>query len=74
MALSRHQWVGFDGAPTTQTFLAHTPLKNESIALGLSAINDRIGPLRQTSAYADFAYPHPHGHRYASGIRLEGVG
>ncbi|MCB9165242.1 MAG: type IX secretion system membrane protein PorP/SprF [Flavobacteriales bacterium] len=56
MALSRHQWVGFDGAPTTQTFLAHTPLKNESIALGLSAINDRIGPARQTSAYADFAY------------------
>ncbi len=56
MALSRHQWVGFDGAPATQTFLAHTPLRNESIALGLSAINDRIGPARQTSAYADFAY------------------
>jgi len=56
MALSRHQWVGFDGAPATQTFLAHTPLKNESIALGLTAINDRIGPSRQTSAYADFAY------------------
>lgn len=56
MALSRHQWVGFEGAPATQTFLAHTPLKKESIALGLSAINDRIGPARQTSAYADFAY------------------
>jgi len=56
MALSRHQWVGFEGAPTTQTFLAHTPLKNESIALGLSAINDRIGPSRQTAAFVDFAY------------------
>lgn len=56
MALSRHQWVGFEGAPATQTILAHTPLKNESIAIGLSAINDRIGPSRQTSAYADFAY------------------
>lgn len=56
MALSRHQWVGFEGAPTTQTFLAHTPLKLESLALGLSAINDRIGPARQTSAYMDLAY------------------
>lgn len=56
MALSRHQWVGFEGAPATQTFLAHTPLKNESMALGFTAINDRIGPSRQTSAYADIAY------------------
>ncbi|MBL7947290.1 MAG: type IX secretion system membrane protein PorP/SprF [Flavobacteriales bacterium] len=56
MALSRHQWVGFEGAPATQTFLAHTPLKNESLALGLSAINDRIGPSRQTAAFVDFAY------------------
>lgn len=56
MALSRHQWVGFDGAPATQTFLAHTPLKNESMAIGLSAMNDRIGPSRQTAAFVDFAY------------------
>lgn len=56
MALSRHQWVGFDGAPATQTFLAHTPLKNENMAIGLSAMNDRIGPSRQTAAFVDFAY------------------
>lgn len=56
MALSRHQWVGFDGAPATQTFLAHSPLKSENLALGFTAINDKIGAARQTSAYADFAY------------------
>ena len=56
MALSRHQWVGFDGAPATQTFLAHSPLKAENLALGFTAINDKIGAARQTSAYADFAY------------------
>lgn len=56
MALSRHQWVGFEGAPATQTVLAHSPLKAENLALGFSAINDRIGPSHQTSAYGDFAY------------------
>ncbi len=56
MALSRHQWVGFDGAPATQTFLAHSPLKVENLALGFTAINDKIGAAHQTSAYADFAY------------------
>jgi len=56
MALSRHQWVGFAGAPSTQTLLAHTPLKKESMALGLSVLNDRIGPTRQTGFYADYAY------------------
>jgi type IX secretion system PorP/SprF family membrane protein len=56
MALSRHQWVGFDGAPATQTFLAHSPLKKESMALGFTAVNDRIGPSRQTAFYGDYAY------------------
>ncbi len=56
MALSRHQWVGFEGAPATQTFTLHSPLRNQNLALGFSAINDRIGPARQTAAYADVAY------------------
>ncbi|MBK6370815.1 MAG: type IX secretion system membrane protein PorP/SprF [Flavobacteriales bacterium] len=56
MALSRHQWVGFEGAPATQTILAHSPLKAQNLALGFSAINDKIGPSHQTAAYADCAY------------------
>jgi type IX secretion system PorP/SprF family membrane protein len=56
MALSRHQWVGFDGAPATQTLALHTPLRNQNLALGFSAINDKAGPARQTGAYLDFAY------------------
>ncbi len=56
MALSRHQWVGFDGAPSTQTVLAHSPLPNENMAMGLSVLTDKVGPTRQTAAYADYAY------------------
>lgn len=56
MALSRHQWVGFTGAPATQTVLAHTPLPARSMAIGLSLLNDKVGPTRQTGGYVDFAY------------------
>ena len=56
MLLSRHQWVGFDGAPATQTLTLHTPLRNQALALGFSVINDKIGPSSQTGAYVDFAY------------------
>jgi type IX secretion system PorP/SprF family membrane protein len=56
MALSRHQWVGFEGAPSTQTFLAHTPLRNQNLALGFTAMTDKVGPARQTGAFVDLAY------------------
>lgn len=55
-ALHRSQWIGFDGAPLTQTLTLHTPVYNDKIGLGLSVMNDRIGPVNMTSAYVDFAY------------------
>jgi len=54
--LHRSQWVGFDGAPVTQTLTAHTPIFNGNTGLGLSVINDKIGPTNTTSFYADFSY------------------
>jgi type IX secretion system PorP/SprF family membrane protein len=55
-ALNRSQWVGFAGAPNTQTLTMHTPFKTKNVGLGLSVINDKIGPIRSTAFYADFAY------------------
>ena len=40
----------------TQTLTMHAPLKNEHIGLGLSASNDRIGPINNTSVFGNFAY------------------
>ncbi|MGV6860204.1 MAG: PorP/SprF family type IX secretion system membrane protein [Putridiphycobacter sp.] len=54
--LHRSQWVSFPGAPQTQTITAHAPLFNQKIGLGLSVLNDKIGPTQQTAFYADFAY------------------
>ncbi len=55
-ALGRFQWVGFEGAPMTQTFTAHTPVATQSLGLGLSLVNDKIGPTTATSFSIDIAY------------------
>ena len=55
-ALHRSQWVGFDGAPVTQTFTMHAPVLNQHIGLGLSVLNDKIGPVNNTSASIDYAF------------------
>lgn len=54
--LYRSQWVGFDGAPVTQTLTAHSPIYNEHIGVGLSVLNDKIGPTNNTSVFAYYAY------------------
>lgn len=55
-ALYRQQWVGIEGAPVTQSLAFHTPLKYESIGLGVSVLNDKIGPLNQTWLNVDASY------------------
>lgn len=55
-ALHRSQWVNFSGAPVTQTLSMHTPLINQHIGVGLSVLNDKIGPTNNTSVFADFAF------------------
>ncbi len=51
-ALHRSQWVGLDGAPTTQTLNFHTPTRGR-ISYGLSIVNDRIGNGTNQDTYFD---------------------
>ena len=52
----RAQWVGIEGAPTTQSFFAHKPL-SKKVELGISIVHDEIGDVVQESnIFADFAY------------------
>lgn len=55
-ALSRHQWVGFEGAPATQTLAFHTPVWHESLGLGGTLMRDTHGPITQYTFMADVAY------------------
>src|SRR5690606_12954190 len=42
--LHRTQWVGLDGAPVTNNVSLHTPIGDSNFGVGLSFVNDRIGP------------------------------
>ncbi|MFV1450313.1 type IX secretion system membrane protein PorP/SprF [Maribacter sp. HS] len=59
-ALHRSQWVGLDGAPTTQTLNVHSPI-SERVGLGLSIVNDEIGNGTNQDTYFDavFSYTIP---------------
>lgn len=59
--LHRTQWWGIDGAPTTQSLTLHTPMKNERVGIGFSAINDDIGPTHTIQANLSYAYRIPVG-------------
>ncbi len=55
----RQQWVGFEGAPSTQLVSIHSPLKRSRLAAGLLLMNDRIGVSRETGVLSNFAYRIP---------------
>ncbi len=60
MGLHRSQWVGLEGAPRTQTLTLNTPIgKKNRMGLGLSIVNDEIGPTNETYFDIDFSYTIP---------------
>lgn len=54
--LNRSQWVGLDGAPVTTSASIHAPLNRSSVGLGLSILNDKIGPSDESTVSIDFSY------------------
>ena len=54
-ALHRSQWVGLDGAPTTQTFAIHSPITSK-VGAGLSIVNDEIGNGTNQDTYFDAVF------------------
>jgi len=72
-ALHRAQWVGFEGAPVTQALALNGQFKSEKLGWGLSVLNDKIGPIENTTASLDAAYHlvlNDKGHRLAVGVKI----
>lgn len=56
VALHRSQWVGLDGAPETQSLSVHSPVGLGRLGLGLSIVNDKLGPSSETYFNGDISY------------------
>ena len=52
----RSQWVGFEGAPTTQGVSVNSPLKGGSNSIGLTVVHDKIGVNKDISISGKYAY------------------
>ena len=55
-ALHRTQWVGLEGAPVTNTMSINTPFNGTNLGLGVSLVNDKIGPSIENTFSADLSY------------------
>lgn len=60
LAMHRSQWVGLEGAPVTNTVTLHTPLGvNQKLGMGVSFVNDRLGPSDENTISLDMSYTIP---------------
>lgn len=68
--LYRKQWIEIEDAPTTFTLSGHSPV-GKNVGIGLSLISDKIGPVTEQNAYADFSYTLNLGgeHKLAFGLK-----
>jgi len=71
--LHRNQWVGLDGAPVTNTFSLNTPISKSRMGLGLSFINDRIGPSDESTISVDVSYSVPTSENFKLSFGVKGT-
>ncbi|MEJ7777982.1 MAG: type IX secretion system membrane protein PorP/SprF [Daejeonella sp.] len=56
-ALARQQWVGFKGAPNTQTLSLHSPINNSNTSAGFIVMRDQIGEvISETGVFGTLAH------------------
>src|SRR6187399_3137132 len=53
---ARQQWMGFNGAPTSQMFSAHNISKNKKTGLGILLERESMGVSQTFNGYLMYAY------------------
>lgn len=71
--LYRTQWVGLDGAPVTSAFSVNSPIENTNLGVGLSFVNDRIGPTVENTVSADVSYTIQTSEQYKLSFGIKGT-
>ena len=71
--LRRDQWVGMDGAPMTNTASIHTSFNESRVGLGVSIVNDKIGPSDENDISVDFSYTIKTSESYKLSFGLKGT-
>lgn len=69
----RTQWVGLEGAPSTQSFTLDTPI-GKNVGLGLSVVSEEIGPSEEQYIDANFSYTIQSGQTHKLSFGIKGGG
>lgn len=56
MAATRQQWVGISGSPKTNCLSIHAPVMKKNLGLGLTIMNDVLGPKNIVGISGNVAY------------------
>jgi type IX secretion system PorP/SprF family membrane protein len=72
--LHRNQWVGLDGAPVTNNFSINSPINESNFGIGLSFVNDKIGPTVENTVSIDASYSFPINVNYTLSFGLKTSG
>lgn len=70
--LHRTQWVGLDGAPTTNNLSINSPIKNSNLGFGVTIANDQIGPAIENDLAINLSYSLSLGNDYKLAFGLKG--
>lgn len=54
--IARQQWIGFEGAPSTQMLNVHGYIEDIRSSVGLSIVNDAVGRTRNLGLMLTYAY------------------
>lgn len=74
LIMHRTQWVGLDGAPVTNTAAIHTPLSaSKKLGLGVSFVNDRLGPSDNNIISLDLSYYIPTSESFKLAFGVKGT-
>jgi type IX secretion system PorP/SprF family membrane protein len=71
--LHRSQWVGLKGAPSTNAFSVNTPLNGNHLGLGISIVNDKIGPTVENTFSTDLSYTVPTSETFKLSFGIKGT-
>lgn len=69
----RTQWVGLEGAPSTQSFTLDTPI-GKNVGLGLSVVSEEIGPSEEQYIDGNFSYTIQSGQTHKLSFGIKGGG
>lgn len=72
LAMHRTQWVGLEGAPVTNAITIHSPIADQ-MGLGVSIVNDKLGPSDENTLSVDFSYSIPTSDNFKLAFGVKGT-